>query len=171
VVHYLKASYRVSERRACSVIRFSRATHRRRSNAPLQAFLRRRIRDLAQTRVSYGYRRIHVLLRREGWKINHKRVYRLYRMEGLAMRTKKPKRRHVSSVNRVEVSDTAAPNQVWSMDFMHDELFNGDWIRLLTLVDNPSAGSGHALPVLAPGSRWTGASPGARRWRSWRRSP
>ena len=136
MVHHLQASYRVSERRACSVIRFSRATHRRKSNAPLQAVLRRGIRELAETRVSYGYKRIHILLQREGWKINHKRVYRLYKMDGLAMRTKKPRRRHVSSVNRVEVPDATGPNQVWSMDFMHDELFNGDRIRLLTLVDN-----------------------------------
>ena len=136
MVHYLQRSYRVSERRACSVIRFSRATHRRQSNAPLQAVLGKRIRELAEIRVSYGYKRIHVLLQREGWKVNHKRVYRLYRLEGLAMRTKKPRRRHVSSVNRVEVPDATAPNQIWSMDFMHDELFNGDRIRLLTLVDN-----------------------------------
>jgi putative transposase len=98
--------------------------------------LRKRIRELAEVRVSYGYKRIHILLQREGWKVNHKRVYRLYRMEGLAMRTKKPRRRHISSVNRVEVPGATAPNQVWSMDFMHDELFNGDRIRLLTLVDN-----------------------------------
>ena len=94
--------------------------------------MRKRIRELAEVRVSYGYERIHILLQREDWKINHKRVYRLYKMEGLTMRTKKPRRRHVSSVNRIEVPDATAPNQVWSMDFMHDELFNGDRIRLLT---------------------------------------
>ena len=98
--------------------------------------MRKRIRELAEVRVSYGYKRIHVLLLREGWKVNHKRVYRLYRMEGLAMRTKKPRRRHVSSRNRAEVPAATAPNEIWSMDFMHDELFNGDRLRLLTLVDN-----------------------------------
>ena len=97
--------------------------------------MRKRIRELAEVRVSYGYKRIHVLLLREGWKVNHKRVYRLYRQEGLAMRTKKPRRRHVSGRNRIEVPDATAQNQVWSMDFMHDELFNGDRIRLLTLVE------------------------------------
>lgn len=136
MVRYLSRCYRVSERRACSVTRFSRTSHRYQSRSPEQAFLRKRIRELAEVRVSYGYKRIHILLKREGWKINHKRVYRLYRMEGLAMRTKKPRRRHVSSVNRVEVPAATAQNQVWSMDFMHDELFNGQRIRLLTLVDN-----------------------------------
>jgi putative transposase len=118
------------------VTRFSRTSHRYQSRSPEQAFLRKRIRELAEVRVSYGYKRIHILLKREGWKINHKRVYRLYREEGLSMRTKKPRRRHVSSVNRVEVPAATAQNQVWSMDFMHDELFNGQRIRLLTIVDN-----------------------------------
>jgi putative transposase len=136
VVTYLRRVHQVSERRACSVIRFSRTSHRYRSHAPDQAFLRKRIKDLAEVRVSYGYKRIHVMLQREGWKVNHKRVYRLYKLEGLAMRTKKPRRRHVASRNRVEAPAATAPNETWSMDFMSDELFNGDRIRLFTLVDN-----------------------------------
>ena len=95
-----------------------------------------RIKELAEARVSYGYRRIHVLLLREGWKVNHKRVYRLYKLEGLAMRKKKPRRRHVSGRNRIERPVATARNETWSMDFMSDELFNGDRIRLFTLVDN-----------------------------------
>jgi hypothetical protein len=67
----------------------------------LQAVLRRQIRELGEIRVSYDYKRIHALLQREGWKVKHKRVYWLYKMEGLSMRTKKLKRRHVSSVNHV----------------------------------------------------------------------
>ncbi len=118
------------------MIRFSRTSHRYLSRAPEQAVLRKRIRELAEIRVSYGYKRIHILLQREGWRVNHKRVYRLCRLKGLARRTKKPRRRHVSSRNRVEVPEATAPNQVWSMDIMHDELFNGQRIRLLTLVDN-----------------------------------
>lgn len=98
--------------------------------------MRKRIRDLAEIRVSYGYKRIHVMLQREGWKVNHKRVYRLYKLEGLAMRTKKPRRRHVSSRNRIEAPAATAQNETWSMDFMSDELFNGDRIRLFTLVDH-----------------------------------
>jgi putative transposase len=94
-----------------------------------------RIRDIAQARVSYGCRRIHILLRREGWKVNHKRVYRLYKLEGLVMRPKRP-RRHVSASRRVLRATASHPNQIWSMDFMSDELYNGQRIKLLTLVDN-----------------------------------
>jgi len=100
-----------------------------------QAALRIRIRDLAYARVSYGYRCIHVLLKREGWHVNHKRVYRLYRDEGLLMRPKKP-RRHVSYKRRVERVEAVEPNEGWSMDFMQDQLFDGRRFRLLTLVDN-----------------------------------
>jgi putative transposase len=100
-----------------------------------QAFLRKRIRELAETRIRYGYKRIYVLLRREGWKINHKRVHRLYREEGLSMRHKAPRRR-VSARLREDRCAATAPNECWSMDFMHDELFDGRRLRLLTIVDN-----------------------------------
>ena len=112
-----------------------RATYEYRSRKDEQAALRIRIRDLAYARVSYGYQRIHVLLQREGWKVNHKRVYRLYREEGLTMRTKRP-RRHVTASRRIERPLAIKPNDGWSMDFMSDELFDGRRIRLLTLVDN-----------------------------------
>ncbi len=79
VVNFLQASYGVSERRACRVTGASRASHRYRSQADPQHDLRLRVRELAAVRVRYGYRRIHVLLRREGWPVNHKRVYRIYR--------------------------------------------------------------------------------------------
>ena len=94
--------------------------------------MRMRIKDIAQTRVSYGYRRIHVLLQREGWKVNHKRVYRL---EGLTMRPKRP-RRHVSACRRMVRANAKHPNESWSMDFMSDALYDGQKIKLLTLVDN-----------------------------------
>ena len=94
-----------------------------------------RIKDIAQARVSYGYRRIHVLLLREGWKVNHKRVYRLYKLEGLMMRPKRP-RRHVSASRRMVRATASFPNESWSMDFMSDALYDGQKIKLLTLVDN-----------------------------------
>jgi putative transposase len=131
----LRICYRVSERRACKVLSLSRTSCRYLSRADEQVALRIRLRDLAYARVSYGYRRLHVLLRREGWQINHKRVYRLYRLAGLMLRPKKP-RRHVSAHRRMETIEATGPNEGWSMDFMHDELFNGQRIRLLTLVDN-----------------------------------
>jgi putative transposase len=131
----LEVCYEVSERRVCQLLEFRRSTYRYRSIADGQAALRIRLRDLAYSRVSYGYRRLHVLLRREGWEVNHKRVYRLYKLEGLMMRPKKP-RRHVTACRRMERMTATAPNEGWSMDFMSDELYNGQRIRLLTLVDN-----------------------------------
>lgn len=129
--------YGVSERRVCGALSFLRSTCRYQSVADEQAALRIRLRDLAQARVSYGYRRLHILLQREGWQVNHKRVYRLYHQEGLEMRPKKP-RRHVTACRRMERMVAAEPNEGWSMDFMSDELFDGRRIRLLTIVDNYS---------------------------------
>ena len=100
--------------------------------------LRVRLKELAVSRVGYGYRRLHILLQREGWAVNHKRVLRLYREEGLVMRTKPPKRR-VSCVKREGRStETTSVNERWSMDFLSDELYDGRRIRFLTLVDNHS---------------------------------
>jgi putative transposase len=82
LVRYLEWTYQVSERRGCATLRFNRASHRYRTIRNDQAVLRGRIRELAAARVRYGYYRIYILLRREAWKINHKRVYRLYRMKG-----------------------------------------------------------------------------------------
>ncbi len=127
--------YSVSERRVCQVLACARSTYRYQSIADEQAALRIRIKDLAQARISYGYRRIHVLLQREGWQVNHKRVYCLYREEGLMMRPKRP-RRHVSTCRRMEKLMAYHPNESWSMDLMSDELYNGQRIKLLTLVDN-----------------------------------
>lgn len=101
---------------------------------PDQAPLRLRIRDLAQTRMRYGYYRIYIMLRREGWLVNHKRVYRLYRQDGLSLRLKKP-RRNVSAADRVRQPAAAAPNEMWSMDFVSDALFDGCRLRALTVVD------------------------------------
>jgi len=94
----------------------------------------KRIREIAQTRVRYGYRRIHVLLRREGWQVNAKRIYRLYCEEGLQLRNKAPKRK-VSAKLRDDRMPASAPNEIWAMDFMSDQLFDGRRIRILTVVD------------------------------------
>jgi putative transposase len=116
------------------VLRFDRSSHRYRSQRDDQAFLRHRIRELAASRVRYGYRRIWIALRREGLKVNHKRVRRLYREEGLNLRIKRP-RRHVSAAHRAERMPVTAPNEVWSMDFVSDALFDGRRLRALTLLD------------------------------------
>ena len=93
-----------------------------------------RLRELAAARVRYGYRRLHVLLRREGWHVNAKRVYRLYVEEGLSIRAKTPRRRRASRyrTGRAEVTEA---NQAWAMDFMSDALFDGRPFRILTIVD------------------------------------
>ncbi len=134
-VVYAQVAYGVSERRACRVLMFPRSSQRYTSVADGQAALRMRLRDLAAARVSYGYRRLHVLLQREGWTVNHKRVHRLYRLEELALRRKKP-RRHVSAQRRESRPVPTGRDHSWSMDFMSDELYDGRRIRLLTLVDN-----------------------------------
>jgi hypothetical protein len=84
--------------------------------------------------VRYGYRRIHVLLQRDGWAINAKRVYRLYRELGLQLRNKTPKRR-VKAKLREDRTDASQINETWAMDFVHDQLATGRKIRVLTIVD------------------------------------
>ena len=98
---YLQVAYGVSVGRACEVLSLARCSHGYRSLAVDQAELRIRLKHLAQARVSYGYRRLHVLLQREGWGVNRKRVHRLYCQESLMLRNKKPKR-HVTCQRRME---------------------------------------------------------------------
>jgi putative transposase len=134
-VDVLKMAYKVSERRACWTLVFARSVVRYESRADPQAALRMRLRELAMARVGYGYRRLHILLWREGWRVNHKRVYRLYRDEGLGLRKRTPRRRR-ACLKRELRPLAAEKNECWSMDFMSDQLFDGRRIRLLTLVDN-----------------------------------
>ena len=96
--------------------------------------MRRRLRELAGTYVRYGYRRLTVLLRRNGWHVNAKRIYRLYREEELIVRTKQ--RRKIARRQRAMTTDLAVrPNQRWSMDFVSDKLADGRSFRILTVVD------------------------------------
>lgn len=130
----MQTRYEVSETRACAVAMCSRSLYRYESRRDPRTELRARIREIAQTRVRYGYRRVHVLLGREGWKANRKLVYRLYREEGLALRRKRP-RRHVSAVHREIRLQPTRPNEAWSMDFVADQLVHGTRFRALTVVD------------------------------------
>jgi putative transposase len=93
-----------------------------------------RIKEMAAARVRYGCFRIYILLRREGWKVNHKRVYRIYRQEGLSMRIKRP-RRHVSAAYREGRAQPGCANDSWSMDFVAGQLADGRRFRSLTVVD------------------------------------
>jgi putative transposase len=116
------------------VLKLQRSVYYYRSRADPQTELRIRLKELAAARVRYGYERLHTLLVREGWQINVKRVYRLYHEEGLSLRLKTKKKR--ISERRVPLSRPAAPNECWSMDFVHDRLADGRPFRVLTLVDN-----------------------------------
>jgi putative transposase len=124
----------VSIRRACRVLLFDTSSYHYRARRRGQADIEKRIREICETRVRYGYRRIHVLLRREGWLINMKRVRRIYSELGLQLRNKTPKRRVKAKLREDRVQATQ-PNQSWAMDFVHDQLATGKKLRVLTVVD------------------------------------
>jgi putative transposase len=133
LVDELVATYRVSIRDACKVLLLNRATYYYRPHHDDQTVLRMKIRDYATARVTYGYRRIHVLLQREGFHINRKRVYRLYCQDNLNVRH--TARRKQVARPRIAVVKESRANEVWAMDFVSDQLFNGKWFRTLTVVD------------------------------------
>lgn len=116
-----------------------------RSRRPDQAGLEGRIKEICATRVRYGYRRVQVLLRREGWQVNHKRTRRIYSELGLQLRNKTPKRR-VKAKLREDRRPPGQANETWAMDFVHDQLATGRKIRVLTVVDTFS----RYAPVLDP---------------------
>jgi putative transposase len=105
----------VSIRRACQALRFDTSSYHYKSRRTGQAGLEQRIREICQTRVRYGYRRVHVLLRREGWHVNIKKTRRIYNELGLQLRNKHPKRR-VKAKLREDRQEAARPNEVWAMD-------------------------------------------------------
>ncbi len=124
----------VSQRRACRVVRATRSlVYDRSRKAPLTA-LRQRMRELAQPRVRFGYRRLRVLLQREGWDVGKERFYRVYTEEGLALRRKRPWR-HATAVHREQRRPATERNDIWSMDFVADELAGGQKFRTLTVLD------------------------------------
>lgn len=134
MVDLARKVWRVSIRRACQALPVDRSTYHYRSKRIGQAPLIKRIREIAETRVRFGYRRIHVLLRREGWLVNQKRVRRLYNEMGLQLRNKSPKRRVQAKLREGRMA-ASGPNDVWAMDFVHDQLFDGRKIRVLTIID------------------------------------
>jgi putative transposase len=134
VVTYLQTSYHVSERRACRTVRCARATYRYRSHRDPRIALRQRMREMAQTRVRYGYRKIRVLLNRKGWAVGKHLVYRLYLEEGLTLRHRSPRRRK-AVVARVHRPSVTKPNDTWTLDFVADQLANRQRFRALTVVD------------------------------------
>lgn len=134
VVDYVTACHGYSQRRACALTRQHRSTQRKPSRKDPRHELRQRMHEVVRTRIRFGYRRVHVMLKRDGWSVGRNLVYRLYREEGLALRTKRPRRRKMV-VQRQARHQPTAPNQAWSLDFIHDQLTSGRKFRALTVVD------------------------------------
>jgi putative transposase len=133
-VAHLQALLDVSERRACRVIDADRSVIRYRSRRDDDAGLREKLRELAHQRRRSGYRRLHILLRREGLTINRKKIQRLYREEGLTVRWRRGRKRAVGA--RAPAPVPALPNQRWSLDFVHDQIVTGRRFRVLNVVDD-----------------------------------
>lgn len=133
-VAHLVASHEVSERRACAVLQVDRSMVRYRSRRVCDAVHRRRIRELAGERRRFGYRRLLILLRREGVAMNHKRFRRLYREEGLQVRKRGGRKRALGT--RAPMELPTGPNVRWSMDFVSDSLTDGRRFRVFAVVDD-----------------------------------
>lgn len=124
----------MSERRGCRLIGIGRSSYRYEARWQDPPRLRERLKSLAEQRRRFGYRRLYVLLRREGFTVNHKRVYRLYRQEGLSLRLRR--RKKLASGLRAPRPTPERPNQRWSMDFVNDFTAEGRRLKILTVVDD-----------------------------------
>ena len=134
----------LSERRACSLVGADRKMVRYRHRRPDDAALRSRLRELAGERRRFGYRRLHILLRKDGHGLNRKKTQRLYREEGLTVRRRKGRRKAVGV--RAPPPVVALPNQRWSLDFVHDQFANGRRFRVLNIVDEVTRECLGAIP-------------------------
>jgi putative transposase len=133
-VAHLVEHHEMSERRACKTIGCCRMTIRYESTRPDDGALRERMRAIAHERRRFGYRRLHVMLGREGFVVNHKRLFRLYCEEKLKVRRRGGRKRAMGTRRPIEVP--LAPNQRWSLDFVSDKLTDGRRFRILTVIDN-----------------------------------
>lgn len=133
-VGLLTSMFEMSERRACTIIAADRKTIRYRSRRPADTGLRARLRELANERRRFGYRRLFILLRREGEPSGLNRIYRLYREEGLAVRKRRARRKAAGT--RTPILVEARPNARWSLDFVHDQFACGRRFRILNVVDD-----------------------------------
>jgi len=150
VVEYFRDEFDLSERVACSLAGQHRSVQRYASVAQSMVELVKRLLELAAERPRFGYRRLWMLLRREGWLVNHKRVWRLYRDHGLTVRKKRRKR--ASQAPREALPAATSPNECWSMDFLSDAMTDGRVLRVFAVVDDcsklcPSLGCDVALPA------------------------
>lgn len=131
---HLQVAYEVSQRRACRVIGADRTSMRYRSIRPDDAAVRSRLHELASHRRRFGYRRLHILLRREGVHMNHKKLRRLYREERLQVRRRSGRKRAFGT--RVPMVLPRGPNQRWSLDYVSDQFYDSRRFRILTVVDD-----------------------------------
>ena len=145
LVDEVRSEWQVSIRRACEALEFDRSTYHYKSRRSGQAALEQRIKEICHVRVRYGYRRIHIVLRREGWHHGQNKTRRVYRELGLQLRNKTPKRR-VKAKLRDDRRPATRSNETWAMDFVHDQLATGRKLRVLTVIDIFSRFS----PALAP---------------------
>ena len=131
---HLQSAYEMSERRACRVLGVDRTSVRYQATRPDDGTLRDRLKALAQERRRFGYRRLHVMLRREGHAVNKKRVQRIYREEKLTVRRRGGRKRAMGTRRPLEIPLVA--NQRWSLDFVSDQMTDGRRFRILTVIDN-----------------------------------
>ena len=143
-VAHLKAIMGLSERRACQIVSADRKMVRYRSRRPPDAELRARLRELANERRRFGYRRLFILLRREGEPSGVNRIHRLYREEGLCVRKRRARRKAIGT--RAPMIVEARPNARWSLDFVHDQFANGRRLRILNVVDDVTKECLAAIP-------------------------
>jgi putative transposase len=125
--------FTVSDRRACRLLQLARSSFWYAPRVRDERALIGRLKELAFARVRFGYRRLRIMLNREGWNVSMRRVFRLYRAEGLAVRSKIRRKR--ASQIRVPLATATGPNQRWSMDFVTERLDNGRYFRILTMID------------------------------------
>jgi putative transposase len=135
-VEHLHASFGRSIRKLCILVGMNRSNWHYQAKPDANEPIRKRLRELADERKRWGYRRLHYLLRREGFLINHKRTERLYREENLMLRVKR--RRKMAAESRVAPPPPERRNQCWAMDFMSDNLNHGRRFRVLNVVDSYS---------------------------------
>ena len=137
MIDAVRQDWQVTIRRACAALQFDRSTYHYQSRRPDPAFLKKRIKEICEAHVRYGYRRVYCILRRDGWVVNMKKVYPLYRQLGLQLHNKMPKR-WVKAKLRQDRARAIRHNDVWAMDFVHDQLATGRKLRILMVVDTYS---------------------------------
>lgn len=130
----MQERFKISVHRSCRLALLQRSVWYGKSTARDQSALRQRIREIALSRPRFGYLRVLVMLKREGWQVGKKRVYRLYCLEGLQLRMKVKRRKRIALLRGKAPAPTGT-NQNWSMDFVHDQMHDGRKFRILTVID------------------------------------